>query len=626
MSTDRAALIELAARVLTAAVEHLDPATGLVGLPGRPSKWGRRSDGLEGLARTLLLFSIVSAGAPRALDPALGKAYRRALAVGPRGPWPGADRNAQSMVEASAISLALRIAPDVLWMPLDAEARRQLEAWLRTAMLRPTSGNNWVMFPWMIAAFLESVGAGDASTAAIRERGRARIGDWYAGDGWYTDGAGRTFDYYTSWAFHFYPPLDAWLDGDEERGAAAGAAAEEHARMLSAQLDSAGGPVLHGRSLIYRFGMSAAFATAALVSPAAGTSRLGADWRAAVGYFLDRGSIGATGLLTGGWHGPFPALAQRYSGPGSPYWAFKAFVALLMPADHEFWSAEARRPERRTATSSNGMLASNESGIAVLVNHGSDHQKSHTSSFYRDDPLYCHLGYSSVTVPSRAGATGGPRFAVLRRGGPSERGVVACTGVGDAWAASQHRPGFLRRALALPILDRGVFAGLGPRVRAVPGAFIEELTVAIEGRLLMLFRVTGLAGETVQLTGWSPSVAAPERVLVAEHELGFSAAAPDESLAYGIQAHLGFTALERLPSGAMTALGRVAPSSALTGTVTRDGQVFAAELSLSRGTGGAREPHFALAVDDGAICVDLARGRHIGTIERGGSWRLNETD
>jgi hypothetical protein len=625
VSTDRAALIELAARVLTTAVDHLDPATGLVGLPGRPSKWGRRSDGLEGLARTLLLFSIVSAAAPRALEPALGKAYRRALAVGPRGSWPSADHNAQSIVEASAISLALRLAPDVLWMPLDAESRRRLEDWLRAAMLRPTSDNNWVMFPWMIAAFLESVGAGDASTASMRERGRARIGDWYAGDGWYTDGAGRTFDYYTSWAFHFYPPLDAWLDGDEKRGAAAGAAADEHARVLSAQLDQAGGPVLRGRSLIYRFGMGAAFAAAALVSPEAGTGQLGADWRAAVGYFLDRGSIDADGLLVSGWHGPFPALAQRYSGPGSPYWAFKAFVALLLPADHEFWSEGARRPERRTLTSSNGMLASNESGIAVLINHGSDHQRSHESSFYRDDPLYAHLGYSSVTVPSRTGAPGGPRFAVLRRGVPSERGVVSRTAVGDGWAASQHRPAFARRALALPILDRGVFARIGPRVRALPGALIEELTVASEGRLLMLFRLTGLAGETVQLTGWSPSVAAPERVLVAEYALGCSCAAPEESLAYGIRAHLGFTALQRLPSGAVTALGRVAPSSSLTGVVTEDGQVFAAELSLASGTADG-EPHFSLIVDDGAVRVGVARGRHIGTIERGGSWQLNEAD
>ena len=37
--------------------------------------------------------------------------------------------------------------------------------------------------------------------------------DWYRGDGWYTDGDGRKFDYYNGWALHLYPVLWARIAG-----------------------------------------------------------------------------------------------------------------------------------------------------------------------------------------------------------------------------------------------------------------------------------------------------------------------------------------------------------------------------------------------------------------------------
>ena len=33
----------------------------------------------------------------------------------------------------------------------------------------------------------------------------SRTEDWYKGDGWYTDGGTRNFDYYNGWAMHLYP-------------------------------------------------------------------------------------------------------------------------------------------------------------------------------------------------------------------------------------------------------------------------------------------------------------------------------------------------------------------------------------------------------------------------------------
>ncbi len=69
--------------------------------------------------------------------------------------------------------------------------------------------NNWVWFRAITSAFLRSVGApwsGQDIDHAI-----ARTEDWYAGDGWYSDGGSRdgtglrNFDYYSGWAMQYYP-------------------------------------------------------------------------------------------------------------------------------------------------------------------------------------------------------------------------------------------------------------------------------------------------------------------------------------------------------------------------------------------------------------------------------------
>jgi hypothetical protein len=53
------------------------------------------------------------------------------------------------------------------------------------------------------------------------------------------------------------------------------------------------------------------------------------------------------GVLSIGYAYPNANVAERYTTPGSPYWAFKAFLPLALAEDHPFWTAEeAPLPDR----------------------------------------------------------------------------------------------------------------------------------------------------------------------------------------------------------------------------------------------------------------------------------------
>lgn len=73
------------------------------------------------------------------------------------------------------------------------------------------------------------------------EGGLDRIEDWYVGDGWYTDGDGRNFDYYVGWAMHLYPLLWARIAGpDGDGGGRAAVYREQLSRFLEDDQHSSG--------------------------------------------------------------------------------------------------------------------------------------------------------------------------------------------------------------------------------------------------------------------------------------------------------------------------------------------------------------------------------------------------
>ncbi|WP_406122789.1 DUF2264 domain-containing protein [Streptomyces canus] len=470
---------EAAADALLAAVEpYATEDRALYHFPGDRQSWsGRLSDGLEGYARTLLLAALRQDGT--ALE-----RYADGLAAGVSGVWPRIEDRSQPLVEAASIAFALQITKPLLWDRLDDAVRQRAAAWLGDALTAEAWPCNWELFPVTVAGFLASAGyEPDASRKAI-DRGLERIEQWYVGEGWYTDGDGRKFDYYNGWAMHLYPVLHAWLAQDDRLTDLYGGRLSRHLDDYARLFGADGAPMHQGRSLTYRFATTAPLWLGALTghTPLAPgeTRRLASG---ALKYFLDRGAVDSHGLLTLGWHGPDPAVLQGYSGPASPYWASKGFLGLLLPADHEVWTAveEPGPAERSDAVNSitapNWLLQSTSSdGLVRLHNHGSED--------VRYDPYYTRLAYSTVTEP----ATSYDNSVIV--GGDPSRTEIVPLGVGEGWAASRHT--------------------------AAGGTRVSSVVLARGAVEVRAFLVTGAEpGTSVRVTGWAPREAVRAELLPA---------------------------------------------------------------------------------------------------------------
>jgi len=323
--------------------------------------------------------------------------------------WEAMGECRQARVEAASIAIALDMTRQQIWDNLDGGVQERLVSYLGEVVHNDDAPrNNWLWFRICIETFLRSVGgpwsADDLQTDLALHDSLIR------GEGWLVDGEKRSFDHYNDWAFHLYPALWQRMVGANEL--ADDARRERDLAMLdryildaSCLVGADGGPLIQGRSLIYRFAAAAPFWVGAMVGVPSTT--LGQLRRAADGivkHFVDRGAPDERGLLTMGWFDEFPAIAQNYSGPGSPYWASKGLIGLVLPADHPIWTAveEPLPVERedfvRCIRAPGWILSGTKAdGIVRVANHGTD--GALPSELVSDLPPYAMFGYSTSTAP-----------------------------------------------------------------------------------------------------------------------------------------------------------------------------------------------------------------------------------
>ncbi|MFK4271593.1 DUF2264 domain-containing protein [Streptomyces milbemycinicus] len=534
----RAHWTALADRMLAAAQPYASPAGARIDLPGPASANGAVSDGLEGFARTFLLAGFRVAG-ERGADPdgllgGLLERYARGLAAGtdPHSPeaWPRPDQLGQAKVEAASIALVLQLTKPWLWDRLDDGVRERVTDWLGTVVGQPYPPINWVWFRIVVESFLREAG-GPWSAADIEEDLAVHASLRRAG-GWLSDGQERAFDHYTGWALHLYPLL--WTHLFDVTGTLCPPALRETwGADLTRYLDDAvclvgadGSPLLQGRSLTYRFAAAAPFWVGAITG--AGGQPPGLVRRAASGivrHFAERGAPDRDGLLNLGWYAAWPAMRQSYSGPASPYWAAKGMLGLMLPEDHPVWT----EPELPLPVETGDVVrvveapgwlvsARRRDGIAVVLNHGTDHARPGDTS--ADSPLYARLGYSTATAPPLTAASAAD---------PVDNAVVLLDEAGRA----SHRTGF--ETLFARELPGGVLAaasrgpvrwvdssadgspdhGSGRTGPTTPGPVVTVASVLRSGVEVRLVRVdvpasaAGRSGGSVRMGGWPVAADTP---------------------------------------------------------------------------------------------------------------------
>lgn len=441
--------------------------------PGRPSRSGADSDGLEGYARSFLLAAALQHGRGGADPHGHAELYARGLAAGvdpdSAHPWPRPSALPQGKVEACSVALGLDLTREWIWDRLEETTRRQVIAWFREVIGTPYPTNNWVWFRLVVLTFLRSVDesfAGGEDAAALRAdlSHDLRVHEGCADQGgWFHDGPERSVDHYNTWAFAVLPTM--WLRMRGARGLArdgltTAADRDRHRSRLALFVRDAlglvgadGSPLIQGRSLVYRLAAAGPFWAAALAGLADGSAPEidpGALRRAASGelaYFLRHGVPDEQGLLTLGWHHAFPDMAQSYSGPGSPYWACMGFLGLALPPEHPVWTAiEKPLPvevgDQITALETPGWLVSRtrEDGIVRVINHGTDHGLPGMQG--ADAPLYARFAYSTATSPAMSGS---------EAAAPTDS-TVALVHPERGWS---HRTGFDRLQVRTRLLEGG---------------------------------------------------------------------------------------------------------------------------------------------------------------------------
>jgi hypothetical protein len=443
----------LADHLLDSVAPYATAGGGQFRLPGRNSRSGVVSDGLEGFARTFLLAAFRIRGADGQGVAGLIERYATGLVAGTTpgrdDSWPVIVDRSQQMVEAASIALALHETRPWIFDRLSTAEQDNVRSWLGGFVGKRTWDNNWILFQVVTEQFLATVD-GPHDPAEI-ERGLATIEPWYRGTGWYSDGAGANYDYYIGWAMHLYPLLwTRMVDDDGGRGEVYRQRLREFLAGYQHFFGADGAPVHQGRSLTYRFACAAPLWLGALfdatpLTPGQ-TRRLASD---VVRHFVERGAPDRRGLLTLGWYEPFLPTTQEYSGPGSPYWASKGFLGLLLPPDHPVWTEPERSvpgdlADQVIALPEPGFLLSStvHDGIVRLLNHGSDHNAAPPAPAH-DDPHYAKLAYSTHTGPEAAPAAWHANvdnhLALLAPDGTaSRRARIERVALGDRFAASRH--------------------------------------------------------------------------------------------------------------------------------------------------------------------------------------------
>ena len=298
---------------------------------------------LEGMCRTLFLAapllredSTLTIGGIRLAD-----YYRRQLSllVDPASPQYVAHRGkrgpCQDLVEFGALGISFFVCGNVLWDPLPKATRDSLYSMIESYADGPTIQQNWRFFNVYPMSFFKSKGY-EVNDSLLVKYVRQLLGD-YRGDGWYLDKP--NYDYYSMWAYQLYGRLWSLFFGREhypELAAQFDKNFKEMYRSYPRMFGRDGHMPMWGRSNMYRF---------ASIAPLAWGEGIDMGWmrRIASGCLLqflqNPDFICADGVPAPGFYGLFDPVLQSYSCRGSVYWCAKAFLPLMLPESHPYWSA-----------------------------------------------------------------------------------------------------------------------------------------------------------------------------------------------------------------------------------------------------------------------------------------------
>ena len=223
------------------------------------------------------------------------------------------------------------------------EEKEQVSRWFCQINRVRCCNNNWCFFPILVNLFLKLMGM-DYSEAAISENWKA-IDKMYLGKGWYSDGKTKQIDYYNAFAFHFYSLLFACYSDDTERKDIILERARLFAESFIYFFSASGEATPFGRSLTYKFAQVAFWSIYSnYIEDESELSIIKGIVNRNLRWWISKDIFDDCDFLVNGYTYQNPFITEQYNGPGSPYWAFKAFFCLLNPQSKFFNVEESPLP------------------------------------------------------------------------------------------------------------------------------------------------------------------------------------------------------------------------------------------------------------------------------------------
>lgn len=247
----------------------------------------------------------------------------------------------QKLVEMASLAVFLLLAPESAWEPLSDKVKENFAKYLYRINDVVVPRTNWMFFRILVNLALKKIGK-PYDDGKLHED-LDTVDNYYLSNGFYADGKGGQVDYYNPFAIHFYSLIYAKVmnDEDPERCARFKERSSAFAKQFICWFDNNGGAVPYGRSMTYRFAMSAFFSALAFCGVEAlpwGTVK--AVVLKNMRWWLEKPIFARDGILTVGYAYPNLIMSEEYNSPTSPYWAFKWFLILALDAEHPFWKAE----------------------------------------------------------------------------------------------------------------------------------------------------------------------------------------------------------------------------------------------------------------------------------------------
>lgn len=246
-----------------------------------------------------------------------------------KGYWGEVEDYSQLICEGADVALALWIAKDRVIGKLSNLQKQNLFNWLRQCTLKKIVDNNWHLFRQTILLILSKLNESEDLDSSSYDR----IKSFYVGDGWFSDGVGKKFDFYNAWGFHYSLFWLTEIDKDFDSEFIS-TVNSKFCRSYQKLFTLKGFP-LFGRSHCYRTAATSPLIASILLNnnaAEAGTVKRIFDqlWK----FIIANGGV-ENGVPTQGYLKQDLRFLDEYSGPASSLWGLRSLILLLRIKDNK---------------------------------------------------------------------------------------------------------------------------------------------------------------------------------------------------------------------------------------------------------------------------------------------------